>query len=210
MSLEPWEIELQKNIEKISDVSAPQVAQPSAVSEIPVVTGEQPKNNQNSQQNTNGSWMFLVLFVILSSAIVYVYNDKSNGKLKQWISSTFKYSADNKKTDKYNDEDFVAPKLQPKIEENSAPKKEEPKNESVSPKVEQNTKLEELAKKLDITSNRVILMGMLLNENFNMLEQNVQDNFMYFNADWTLDRMPRYLQLSESDIEYLRKYTKNQ
>jgi hypothetical protein len=50
-------------------------------------------------------------------------------------------------------------------------------------------------------------MGLLLNENFTMI-MNGKDasDFVFFNRDWTLDRMPKYIEMTEDDKEYLKKF----
>ena len=36
-------------------------------------------------------------------------------------------------------------------------------------------------------------------------------DFIFFNRDWTLDRMPKYIEMTEDDKEYLKKFIrKNQ
>ena len=60
--------------------------------------------------------------------------------------------------------------------------------------------------KLNINSTKIGLMGLLLNENFTMIMRGADSNdFIFFNRDWTLDREPKYIELTEDDKEYLKK-----
>ena len=54
---------------------------------------------------------------------------------------------------------------------------------------------------------RSMLMGLLLNENFNIIKQDEsKDEMVFFNSDWTLNKMPSHIELSDEDRDYLRKY----
>jgi len=53
------------------------------------------------------------------------------------------------------------------------------------------------------------LMGLLLNENFMIVRNNYnKGHLIFFNRDWTLDQMPHYLELTDDDKEYLKKFVK--
>jgi hypothetical protein len=65
--------------------------------------------------------------------------------------------------------------------------------------------------KIQANNDRLSVMGMLVTENFLIVRNNHDKNdLVFFNRDWTLDKMPKYLRLSDDDKEYLKKFTPNQ
>jgi hypothetical protein len=69
--------------------------------------------------------------------------------------------------------------------------------------------LEKLTSKLKWNSDRITLMGIMFNENFLIVRNNhFKGHLIFFNRDWTLDQVPHYVQLSDDDKEYLRKFIK--
>jgi hypothetical protein len=204
--MEQWEIDLQNEFSK----NTPQ--NQTVIAEKPVV--DEPKQVdvvQNTPvQNGNNNFAFLALLVMLTIAIFWVYDMKSGGRVRAWAESLFTHKSTVVET----------PKALPKPSNEQQQVKIEPKKfddpdiaklrTDFNKLVEDNKgKLDDLSGKLNITAHKVMLMGMLLNENFNILQQNVdKGDFIFFNRDWTLDRMPKYIELSESDREYLQKYVK--
>lgn len=63
----------------------------------------------------------------------------------------------------------------------------------------------QLNKDVRRTRNLVTLVGSLHNENWCTVA-NGSNNFLYINHDWTVDRLPKYLQLSNSDKEWFSHY----
>lgn len=66
----------------------------------------------------------------------------------------------------------------------------------------------ELQKQLLWNSQRIGLMGIMLNENFNIIKNNnSKDNIIFLGRDWKLSAMPKNLNLTEDDkkiiIEFL-------
>lgn len=77
--------------------------------------------------------------------------------------------------------------------------------------IAQNEAIAKLQEKVKFNSQRITLTGMVLNENFMIVRNNYDKNHLiFFNRDWTLDQMPHYLQLSDADKEYLKKFVKPQ
>jgi hypothetical protein len=133
--------------------------------------------------------------VILFVATLFVYDHKTGGKLKNWVLSHFSNriekveKIDNKKP---NDSDLI--KLRSDFEKFTS---------------ENKTQLDALTNKVGSTRDKVMLMGLLLNENFNIVKQGEnKEEMVFFNRDWTLDRMPTHIELSDEDREYLKKYIK--
>jgi hypothetical protein len=53
-------------------------------------------------------------------------------------------------------------------------------------------------------------MGLWLNENFNIIKQNEdKDEMVFFNSDWTLNKMPSHIDLSDEIKEYLKNMSSN-
>lgn len=51
---------------------------------------------------------------------------------------------------------------------------------------------------------RMFLLGVVFNENFSILKSNQnKKDLLILNKDWTIDRFPKNLELSEKDLEYL-------
>lgn len=193
MKLEPWEIVLREQLGLSTD------PKPEAPAPQPV---------ENTTQSTLA---FLLLLCVLGLSTAYVYDDKTGGHGKSWIMSRF-HTNDTRVAE--------APKETPKpskpVEITPAPS-ETPKDADIAKlrsdleknAAEYKAKYDEVMGKLNTASQKMGLMGILLNENFNILNQNAnRDQLMFFNRDWTLDRMPRYIELSADDVEYLKKYVR--
>jgi hypothetical protein len=67
--------------------------------------------------------------------------------------------------------------------------------------------LEKLQSKVKFNNERIILMGMLLNENFSILKLDKdKDDFIFFDRKWKLKGWPQNVILTESDKEWLKSY----
>ena len=74
-----------------------------------------------------------------------------------------------------------------------------------------NEKMKRSTERINLLGDRLNLMGILFNENFTVLKNNHdRSNLMYFNRDWTISSMPKYIKLTDEDREYLKKYIKAQ
>jgi len=198
MKLEPWEIDLQN---QLNDKSTQIPVVPEPVVPEPVVV-EEPVTLETEQKGP-GSWAFLILFLVLSLASLHIYDDKTGGNIKKWAFSFFHNSeAKAEKTEK------------PKVQETKPNFNEDAevaqlRSEVAKIKSLNKAQYDEIMGKLNTVSNKVVLMGLLLNENFNIIGQNINyGDLIYFNRDWTLDKMPKYIELSDEDRDYLRKFIK--
>jgi hypothetical protein len=200
MKLEQWEIDLQNQLQRIEpDVikTIPEVQSEVVVPNIPTSTPKDPEDNVSApiSNDKSSTMQFLLLLVILFVATLFVYDHKTGGKLKTWVLSHFSNriekveKIDNKKP---NDSDLI--KLRSDFEKFTS---------------ENKTQLDALTNKVGSTRDKVMLMGLLLNENFNIVKQGEnKEEMVFFNRDWTLDRMPTHIELSDEDREYLKKYIK--
>lgn len=198
MKLEPWEIELQNQLGTSVVPVLPEIkpvpVEPEVVSEpIPVV----------EENKGPGTWAFLVLFSILGLASLYIYDDKTGGKMKSWVASRFHTAPQEQKPNLPKEN---KPAQQPKIEIGDA-EVAKLRTELEKLKTENKAQYDAVIGKLNTVGNKVVLMGLLLNENFNIIRQSANyEDMVFFNKDWTLDKMPKYIDLSDDDREYLRKY----
>lgn len=143
------------------------------------IKAPQPKQNKQSDVLP----LFIVL-MLLGCTTLFLINQQNNGSLKEWVLSKFKSV---EKTDEKTE-------LLLKLIDNS---------KSVD------SRLDKLSNKITINEDKITVIGMLLNENFAILKHKQdQSDFILLNRDWTLNKMPKYLSLSDSDKEYLQKYVK--
>jgi hypothetical protein len=92
MELEDWEKELR------NEYGSPEVkAEPTPSAQSTPVPVQKPKveikpveiKPVEDTPKDSGTWLFLVLFLILGITIVWIYDDKTGGKIKSSIMSTF-------------------------------------------------------------------------------------------------------------------------
>ena len=92
MELEDWEKELR------NEYGSPEVkAEPTPSAQSAPVPVQEPKVEEpkveikpvDDKSKDSGTWLFLVLFLILGITIVWIYDDKTGGKIKSSIMSTF-------------------------------------------------------------------------------------------------------------------------
>lgn len=122
------------------------------------------------------------ILVILTFMIVYVFETKTN-YIKKWFNSPLIPKI------KYYDKDIL--NLRAELEEIKSNFSEE---------------LSNLQNKVAMDAKKISLMGILLNENFVILRDNHDKNrIIMFNRDWTVNKMPQYIKLSQEDIEFLKK-----
>jgi len=191
MQLEPWEIELRQQLGLEQQINTSDTVASTKI------------------DFTNGTMTFVFLLIVLACATLYVYDDKTGGHFKNWTLSHFHTNKIESPSSTYP-VDPVEPKITQPIEPSFKDAEiAKIKNELTKFNLENKTKYDEITAKLNVTSHKVGLMGVILNENFNILDQNKNvHKLMFFNRDWTLDRMPSYIELSEDDIEYLKKFVK--
>lgn len=88
-------------------------------------------------------------------------------------------------------------------------------NKPISQELEVRSQIERLRieqdkinKRLAWSNERLVLLATVQQENFAALK-NGDNNFIYFKGDWTINQMPRFLELTPEDKEFLKKYLKN-
>lgn len=77
-------------------------------------------------------------------------------------------------------------------------------------KLENKEKFDDLNVRLSKNIDRVRLLGMMNNENWLVIRNQGpnSEEFIYFNSDWTVNRMPQYLKISPADRMFLRRNKK--
>ena len=191
--MEDWEKELKSQLEtEIAAPSLPKVEKPDSNAQKPTPS---PKVEAVKKEES-GTWLFVVMLFILAATTLWVYDDKTGGSIRSSISSLFNSSftvkPEEKKESPYSDAEVA------KI-----------KNELEKFKSENKSALDSIQAKLNTNSTKIGLMGLLINENFTMIMRGADSSdFVFFNRDWTLDREPRFIELTDDDKEYLKKYIK--
>jgi hypothetical protein len=134
-----------------------------------------------------------VLLVIIGLATILVYDNKTGNHFKNWIFSSFQ----------------TKQSVSVVKEETFDPELVKLKSDIDKFKLENKSSLDAINAKLNVNSSKIGLMGLLLNENFSMIMKGADaSDFIFFNRDWTLDRMPKYIELTEDDKEYLKKFVR--
>lgn len=152
--------------------------------------------NYDVPQTKSNSWMMWPILV-LALLLFYIVNDKL----------------------KYDD---VSPKAQIPDASNTAPDlhgsqdgfryRQYPHEEIMRMRAEfvsLKTKDAELAEQISKNKELISLLGIVQNNNF-VIEKNDYDkrHLVFFNSDWTINQMPRYIELSPEDKEYLDKFVR--
>lgn len=205
--LEQWEIDLRKQLEGRINSNKPkngQTWEDKLVDEIQDLPQVRERAQQKADDKKNNTLLMMVLLIVLGIATLFAYDSKSGGKIQAWIQARFTSSPSAPieqptgpvigptNPSKSYDADIAA--LRADIQKMDA---------------ENKANLDKLSKKVDWNGQRITLMGMVLNENFVIVRNNYnKGHLIFFNRDWTLDQMPHYLELTDEDREYLKKYVK--
>jgi hypothetical protein len=69
----------------------------------------------------------------------------------------------------------------------------------------------DLDQKTKWNNDRIFILGLMSNEN-NLILQNDYDknHLLFLDKDWKIDQEPHYIQISNEDREYLKKYMADQ
>lgn len=222
--MEPWEIELRNQLGGVQDTQpqkkaeaaapAPQ-AEPQPQPQQPVPAPE-PMVAPAAPRQQSSTSSFLAALVFLAVVTLLVYDHKNGGRIKSKISGLFVTKTEApEKPRRPIEPKREEPKPSPQPQAQPQPQPEKPKVEAPQSKgdlealrSENKAQIDALNKRLDAAANKLKLMGLMVNENFNIIGQQISDSFIYMNSDWTLDRMPRYLDLSPEDRQYLEQYVR--
>lgn len=188
MSVEQWEKDLRKQLLGVKR----EQWEDDLLEEI----GELPsKENKNNKNNTT---IFIACLIVLGILTTFVYDQKTATISKWWRS-------------KHQNVAVVQPlpSTPQKSYDQDIDELRSTIKKAQTDVLAQQAQLSKLELKTKFNSDRITLVGMILNENFTIMRNNYDKNHLiFFNRDWTLDQMPHYLQLSEDDRNYLKKYVK--
>lgn len=201
--LEQWEIDLRNQLlegsqsereweERLRNELQDVPSRKKRKKETPTIKKENVVVVEKNKKKSDGVLgYYLIIFVLLAMSL-FIYNQKSGGAITKWFGNRIQ----------------ISPEL-------PASSKSVPPNKSTDvtqlqvdvAKIKQD--MEVLTSKVKWNSDRITLMGMVLNENFVITGNNYdRSHLIFFNADWTIDKMPKYLELQEKDKEYLKKFVK--
>jgi hypothetical protein len=206
MALEQWEIDLRKQLEGRINSNKPKPGQTWEDKLVEEIEDLPQVQERKAQQKANNTLIMLVLLIVLGVATLFAYDSKSGGKIQAWIQSKFSSTC--------TPQDPSGPVIGPTNPTGPQAKSYDTEIAALRAdiqRVEADNKanMDKMAKKVEWNSQRITLMGMLLNENFMIVRNNYnKGHLIFFNRDWTLDQMPHYLELSDEDREYLKKYVK--
>lgn len=200
MPLEQWEIDLRNQLSGVPEPEGTGTEPTEKQADPEVPPAPRPSVDKPAPAESVGSTLtFIITLVFLLCVTLYVYDDKTGGSIRKQFMSFFR-SSDASKAEKQ------APRPETKPSDKQA--EAEASKEIDKLRAELTAKIDALGTKLGTTNDKVKAMGLLLNENFNILAQKINDSFIFLNRDWTLDRSPRYLELHPDDVEYLKKYVR--
>lgn len=186
MNMEPWELELQDQI-RDSKSAAPEPLPKNDPAPI-LEKAKEP----SAPAEGGGSIVFFTLLVILAAVTVLVYDHKTGGKFRSWMASHFSSADQVEKVEPKRKNEADESRLRDEFDKFVASNK---------------SQIEALQSRVGSIRDKVMLMGLLLNENFNIIKQDEsKDEMVFFNSDWTLNKMPTHIDLSDEDRDYLRKY----
>lgn len=220
--MEPWEIELRNQLGGVQDTQPAKKAEPAAPAPQPEPQPQQPVSAPEPiaaspvPKHQSSTSSFLAALVFLTVVTLLVYDYKNGGRIKSNISGLFvtKTEAPDKPRRPIEPK-REEPKPSPPQQTQPQPQPEKPKAEAPQSKgdldalrSENKAQIDALNKRLDVAANKLKLVGLMVNENFNIIGQKISDSFIYMNSDWTLDRMPKYLDLSPNDRQYLEQYVR--
>jgi hypothetical protein len=190
-SQKEWEERLRQDLKGIP----PRKKKKERVQTTPAPAPE-PIHKKKKQESLLGYYVIILLLIVMG---LFVYNQKSGGALTNWFANRIQFTESEKKTPE------VRPDAGPMPLDNNSGDITQLKLDMAKMKQD----METMNSKLKWNSDRITLMGMLLNENFVILGNGYDcSDLIFFNSDWTINKMPRYLQIQEKDREYLQKFVK--
>lgn len=193
MPLEKWEIDLRK---QLGDQTAPSKGdnwEENLMKEIEAI----PKKIE-----TQNYWFEMALLIFLGIAIIIAYDSKKDGVVQNFVTSLF--SKEYFSTESNSPSNLPLNKALSVNDQIASLKDDLQKMDS-----DINAKLEKLSEASIQQKNKIHLMGVMLNENFCIVRNNKsKKDMIFFNRDWTLDKMPSNIELAPEDKEYLKKFVK--
>lgn len=189
MPLEKWEIELRQQLDSVvKDTRNKPAVKPEDVNKKP-----------------SSVLPMTLLFIVLAIGLLVAYDLKTDGEVQAWILSKFE-----KKSEQFEPSTVNPVPVTPQSNSVAPLNVISELNDRISKlEVENKAAINELSEKTSWNSHRIGLMGIIFNENFLIYKNNLdRKNIVFFNRDWTINQMPKCIDLTEEDKEYLKKYIK--
>lgn len=191
MAIEQWEIDLRNQLLEGSEVQKEWEKKDSPSRKKKKVQTVPMSIILKKEENLSG--YYIVIFLLMAMGL-FVYNQKSGGSLVNWVANRIKFTESERNLPPVN----VSP----------------PANNADIARLkldveEMKKDMETINSKSKWNSDRISLIGMLVNENFVILGNGYnRSDLILFNYDWTINKMPKYLQIQGKDKEYLQKFVK--
>lgn len=211
--MDQWEIDLRKQLEGTGSSGGTatqpkrptvETAQPQPQPQRKKKASKKPDNGMSeykwkptpAPKKSSGSGSALAIVAISMLGLLFLaYNSKTNNSLFKWP------SLNSSKHLEHIEPTPPSEPAPPPVDHSAALAK---LVEDVAALQASDTKLQE---QLSVQSRRTAFLGMLHNNNFVILKNNYPKNdLVFFNRDWTIDNMPKYLTLTAEDQAYLERY----
>jgi hypothetical protein len=142
-------------------------------------------NVQKEHGEENKNTLSLIVLIVLGVLTLVAYQKKSSINVKSWVQNQF-----NEIITKVDDKGIDDLKKQ---------------NEEIKKTIV------DLDQKTKWNNDRIFILGLMSNEN-NLILQNDYDknHLLFLDKDWKIDQEPHYIQISNEDREYLKKYMADQ
>jgi hypothetical protein len=142
-------------------------------------------NVQKEHGEENKNTLSLIVLIILGVLTLVAYQKKSSINVKSWVQNQF-----NEIITKVDDKGIDDLKKQ---------------NEEIKKTIV------DLDQKTKWNNDRIFILGLMSNEN-NLILQNDYDknHLLFLDKDWKIDQEPHYIQISNEDRDYLKKYMSDQ
>lgn len=187
-----WEERLRNELRDVPPRKTPRKNKPTRDKNMPSPFETKVK----TKKKQDGYFGYYLIILCLMVAAGFVYNQKSDGAITRWVQNRIQISVPERPA-----QNPPLPVIPPDKSSEVA------QLQTDVAKLKQD--MDVLTGKVKWNSDRITLTGTLLNENFVIMRNNYdRSHLIFFNADWTIDKMPRYLELQEKDKEYLQKYVK--
>lgn len=184
MATEQWEIDLRRQLGK----------------EIPKLENAPIEVDKKASSFLSESFIMMFLLVILTVSLLFAYDYKTDGSIQKLVYSSFTPVMSPKQNE--SPIEPLSPKPDSQIESIIALKEDIEKSKLT---------LDGLSSQMRANEEKISLIGIVLNENFLVIRNNLpKDNMIFFNRDWTIDKMPKNITLTEEDKAYLNKFIKSQ
>jgi hypothetical protein len=212
-SMDQWEIDLRKQLEGGGNSGGTATQPVETIPQPKPRPQQQPRRQprpqpkpQPQRQSTpmppkkgqGSSPALLIVTISLLGLLLLAVNTKTNQSLFTWPSWSLP---------SLNSSPKIEPRREP-IVEPEPPVDHSPTISQLVQDVEDlQVKNKTIEERLTVQGRRTAFLGMLHNNNFVVLKNGYDRNDLVFlNRDWTIDQMPKYLNLTPEDTAYLQRY----